>query len=77
MKPSFFTALFFLLLTFHAAGQKTVDARDFAMAEGPGLCQGIPAWAIQGDTNLSWISDKMLLDSKARRTCTGGCHCEE
>ena len=63
MKPSLFTVLFFLLLTFHAAGQQTVDARDFAVAEGLGLCHGIPAWAIQGDPNLSWISDKMLLDS--------------
>lgn len=48
MKPSLFTVLFFLLLTFHAAGQQTVNARDFAVTEGPGLCQGIPAWAIQG-----------------------------
>ena len=64
MNPTLFTVLFSLLLTLHAAGQRTVDARDFAVAEGPGLCQGIPVWAIQGDTNLSWISDKMLLNTK-------------
>lgn len=69
MKRSLFTVLFFLLLTFQAAGQQTVDARDFAVAEGPGLCQGIPAWAIQGDTNLSWISDKMLLNRQGRDVC--------
>ena len=58
-----------LLLSFalHTVGQNQVfHAVNLVESEGVGLFHGVPAWAINGDTNLSWITDEMLSTSETK-----------
>lgn len=58
-----------LLLSFalHTVGQNQVfHAVNLVESEGVGLFHGVPAWAINGDTNLSWITDEILSTSETK-----------
>lgn len=64
-----FVCVFFLVIValVHAVGQKPdFYAVNLTESKGTGLIHGIPVWAIQGDTTLFWVKDKMLSTSEIK-----------
>ena len=58
---------FAILSASQAMGQEhAFHADNLVASDEPGLILGIPAWAVQGDTNLSWIRKEQLLSNKMK-----------
>lgn len=67
MKKAIIATILLFFMVLHATGQNQVfHAVNLSESEGAGLFHGIPAWAIQGDTNLSGLKDKMLVASEIK-----------
>ncbi|MBO4403509.1 MAG: hypothetical protein J5792_07555 [Bacteroidales bacterium] len=61
---SLLAIIFTLLSAFQAMGQENVfHAGNLVASDEPGLILAIPAWAVKGDTNLSWIRKEQLLSN--------------
>ena len=59
--------IFTVLSASQKMGQENVfHADNLAASDEPGLILGIPAWAVQGDTNLSWIRNEQLSSNKMK-----------
>ena len=55
---------FAILSASWAVGQENgFHADNLVVSDEPGLILGIPAWAVKGDTNLSWIRKEQLLSN--------------
>lgn len=64
MNKRLLVLVFTILSAFRAVGQENVfHADNLVASDEPGLILGIPAWAVQGDTNLSWIRKEQLLSN--------------
>ena len=67
MSKHLLVLIFTVLSASQAMGQENVfHADNLAASDEPGLILGIPAWAVQGDTNLSWIRNEQLSSNKMK-----------
>ena len=67
MNKRILVLIFTLLSALHTMGQENVfHADNLVASDEPELILGIPAWAVQGDTNLSWIRNEQLLSNRMK-----------